>query len=184
MSIPDCETLLLKILADGAEHPVEEIRDRVKNQFGVTRSGAKQKNKARTSLFVNRRVGAGTFEYGTGSYWAYQGNQSWSIRVSTRSLTEEPQASDEGSLAASEKKPVVQTCALQVCGFFFSSSCCVRCDSLSRRIRALRHGTRHSFHLSFRASPERFLRGAARNLQFALACLSSADLRFFGPAIF
>lgn len=56
MSIPDPQTLLLpvlKVLADGAEHKVEEIRERMKNQFDVTPSELAQKNK-RGFVFVNR----------------------------------------------------------------------------------------------------------------------------------
>jgi restriction system protein len=56
MSIPDPQTLLLpvlKILADGAEHEVEEIRERLKNQFSVAPSELVQKNK-RGFVFVNR----------------------------------------------------------------------------------------------------------------------------------
>ena len=57
MPIPDPQTLLLpvlKVLADGAEHHVEEIRECVKNQFGVTPSELAQKNKRGASVFVNR----------------------------------------------------------------------------------------------------------------------------------
>lgn len=57
MSIPSSQALLLpvlKILIDGAEHDVEEIRERIKSQFGVTPSEIAQKNKAGTSVFVNR----------------------------------------------------------------------------------------------------------------------------------
>jgi restriction system protein len=57
MPIPDVQTLLLPVLdvlADGAEHQVEEIRERVKNQFGVTSSEFTQKNKKGASVFVNR----------------------------------------------------------------------------------------------------------------------------------
>jgi len=56
MPIPDPQTLLLpvlKVLADGAEHEVEEIRERMTNQFGVTPSEIAQKNK-RGFVFVNR----------------------------------------------------------------------------------------------------------------------------------
>ncbi len=57
MPIPSPQTLLLpvlKVLADGAEHAVEEIRERMKNQFGITPSEFAQKNKAGNSVFVNR----------------------------------------------------------------------------------------------------------------------------------
>jgi restriction system protein len=56
MPIPDPQTLLLpvlKVLADGAEHTVEEIRERMKNQFNVTPSELTQKNK-KGFVFVNR----------------------------------------------------------------------------------------------------------------------------------
>ena len=56
MSIPDPQTLLLpvlRVLADGAEHEVEEIREHMKNQFGVTPSELAQKNK-KGFVFVNR----------------------------------------------------------------------------------------------------------------------------------
>jgi restriction endonuclease Mrr len=39
MSIPNPQALLLpvlKVLADGNEHGVEEIRERMKNEFGIT----------------------------------------------------------------------------------------------------------------------------------------------------
>jgi len=57
MPIPDSQTLLLpvlKVLADGAEHEVEEIRERLRDQFGVTPDELAQKNKNNTSVFVNR----------------------------------------------------------------------------------------------------------------------------------
>jgi len=57
MPIPDPQTLLLpvlKVLADGAEHQVEEIRDRMRIQFSVTPSEFPQKNKTGTPVFVNR----------------------------------------------------------------------------------------------------------------------------------
>jgi len=56
MSIPDPQTLLLpvlKVLADGTEHNVEEIRERMKNQFGVTPNELAQRNKS-GFVFVNR----------------------------------------------------------------------------------------------------------------------------------
>jgi len=56
MPIPDPQTLLLpvlKVLADGAEHKVEEIREHMKNQFNITPSELAQKNK-KGSVFVNR----------------------------------------------------------------------------------------------------------------------------------
>jgi restriction system protein len=56
MPIPDYQKLLLpvlKVLADGAEHEVEEIREHMKNQFGVTTSELAQKNKI-GFVFVNR----------------------------------------------------------------------------------------------------------------------------------
>jgi restriction system protein len=56
MSIPDPQTLLLpvlKVLADGTEHRVEEIREHMKNQFGVTPSELAKKNK-KGFVFVNR----------------------------------------------------------------------------------------------------------------------------------
>jgi restriction system protein len=56
MPIPDPQTLLLpvlKVLADGAEHAVEEIRERMRNQFGVTPSELAQTNK-KGFVFVNR----------------------------------------------------------------------------------------------------------------------------------
>jgi restriction system protein len=56
MPIPDPQTLLLpvlKVLADGAEHEVEEIRERMKNQFDVTPGELAQKNK-KGFVFVNR----------------------------------------------------------------------------------------------------------------------------------
>lgn len=56
MPIPDPQSLLLpvlKVLADGSEHTVEEIRERMKSQFGVTPSELAQKNK-RGFVFVNR----------------------------------------------------------------------------------------------------------------------------------
>jgi len=57
MPIPDVQTLLLpvlKFLGDGTEHPVEEIRKSVKNQFGVSPSESARKNKQGASVFVNR----------------------------------------------------------------------------------------------------------------------------------
>jgi restriction endonuclease Mrr len=57
MPIPDPQTFLLavlRILADGVEHQVEEIRDRMKSQFGVTSSEFAQKNKSGTPVFVSR----------------------------------------------------------------------------------------------------------------------------------
>ena len=56
MPIPDPQTLLLpvlKVLSDGTNHQVEEIRERMKNQFRVTPSEIAQKNK-RGFVFVNR----------------------------------------------------------------------------------------------------------------------------------
>ena len=56
MPIPDPQTLLLpvlKVLADGTHHQVEEIRERMKNQFGVTPNELIKKNK-RGFVFVNR----------------------------------------------------------------------------------------------------------------------------------
>jgi restriction system protein len=57
MPIPNANALLLpvlKVLTDGAEHQVAEIRERVKNQFSLTPSELAQKNKSSTSVFVNR----------------------------------------------------------------------------------------------------------------------------------
>jgi restriction system protein len=57
MPIPDPETLLLPVLTvlvDGAEHRVEEIRERMMSQFDVTPSEMAQKNNAGASVFVNR----------------------------------------------------------------------------------------------------------------------------------
>ena len=56
MSIPDLQTLLLpvlKVLADGKEHRVEEIREQMKNQFGVSPSELLQRNRGGL-VFVNR----------------------------------------------------------------------------------------------------------------------------------
>jgi restriction system protein len=56
MPIPDLQALLLpvlKVLADGTEHQVEEIRERMKSQFGVTPSEFAQRNK-KGFVFVNR----------------------------------------------------------------------------------------------------------------------------------
>lgn len=57
MPIPDANALLLpvlKVLADGTEHRVEEIRERMESQFSVTPSELAQRNKTGTSVFVNR----------------------------------------------------------------------------------------------------------------------------------
>jgi restriction endonuclease Mrr len=45
---------LLRVLEDGAEHNVEEIRQRITNQFDVTASELAQKNKSGSSVLVNR----------------------------------------------------------------------------------------------------------------------------------
>lgn len=57
MSIPDPQTLLLpvlKVLADGNEHRVEEIRECMRTQFGITSNELEQKNRTGVSVFVNR----------------------------------------------------------------------------------------------------------------------------------
>ena len=57
MPIPGLQKLLrpvLKVLADGNEHRVEQIRERMKSQFGVTSREFAQKNKAGAQMFVNR----------------------------------------------------------------------------------------------------------------------------------
>jgi restriction endonuclease Mrr len=57
MPIPSPQILLLpvlKVLADGTGHQVEEIRERMKSQFGVTPSEFARKNSTGTSVFVNR----------------------------------------------------------------------------------------------------------------------------------
>ena len=57
MAIPNANTLLLpvlKVLTDGAEHQVEEIRGQMKIQFDVSATEFARTNKSGTSVFVNR----------------------------------------------------------------------------------------------------------------------------------
>jgi restriction system protein len=61
MPLPRVEPLLrpvLQVLADSEEHRVKEIRDRVQAEFKVSQQERRQKNKAGTSVFVNRVAGA------------------------------------------------------------------------------------------------------------------------------
>lgn len=56
MPIPNTQTLLLpvlKVLEDGAEHEVEEIRQCITDQFEVTANELAQKQKSGVSVFVN-----------------------------------------------------------------------------------------------------------------------------------
>ena len=56
MPIPDYQTMLLPVLqvvADGADHPVNEMRDRVAGRFKLTRAELAKKQKSGTTVFVN-----------------------------------------------------------------------------------------------------------------------------------
>lgn len=57
LPIPNTNALLLpvlKVLEDGSEHSVEEIRDHMASQFAVSASDLALKNRAGSSVFVNR----------------------------------------------------------------------------------------------------------------------------------
>jgi len=61
MPIPDCQTLLLPVLrvvADGVEHSSEEIRERMRVQFGIAPNELLQKLKNGTPVFNNRAAWA------------------------------------------------------------------------------------------------------------------------------
>jgi len=57
MAIPDFQTLMLpvlRILADGAEHPVSEIRERIAKDLTLTPEELAEKLKNGNGLFTNR----------------------------------------------------------------------------------------------------------------------------------